>query len=428
MYKVGEIVEGIVSGIQNYGAFVTLPEGIGLVHISEISNNFVRNIEDYLQIGKSYKFYVIDYDNSTNQTKLSYKKIHEEEERKTRIISKTIHINKKQLYFKETYDKVLETKELLETPYLVINYKLINNDNLESFNILDYDFNKYPSEIMEKDILRMKLDGEKLKNSKNKFVVVGSYFIYESIESYCSFLNIDFNNIIFINSDASISLIKEKIDLLNDCDFVCLFIFDKEYSENSAIIYRLLRKKIEEYNDTSNDRIYFCYDEFDEDINALINKEWYVNYINPKFDEFYNLLSPGILFTLSYLGVDIFNILQGYRKAIIDINNQNIISKIIASNSNNLTINSNYLNLKKYLNLFKNLDLSINFNYKLDTLIQLPKYKDHLTKLKSKDGKYINEKFDSNYDVDIIINNNDPFTLGYLSCLLYTLKNIKESK
>ena len=42
-YKIGEIVEGIITGIQPYGAFVSLDdETCGLIHISEISDGFVK--------------------------------------------------------------------------------------------------------------------------------------------------------------------------------------------------------------------------------------------------------------------------------------------------------------------------------------------------------------------------------------------------
>ncbi len=47
---VGDIVEGKVTGITNFGAFVALPEGKnGLVHISEISKDYVEKVEDYLK-------------------------------------------------------------------------------------------------------------------------------------------------------------------------------------------------------------------------------------------------------------------------------------------------------------------------------------------------------------------------------------------
>lgn len=50
--EVGTIVKGKVTGIQPYGAFIALNENeFGLVHISEISHGYVRDIHDYLKVG-----------------------------------------------------------------------------------------------------------------------------------------------------------------------------------------------------------------------------------------------------------------------------------------------------------------------------------------------------------------------------------------
>ncbi len=49
-FSVGDIVRGKVTGITKFGAFVALAEGkSGLVHISEISNQYVEKVEDYLK-------------------------------------------------------------------------------------------------------------------------------------------------------------------------------------------------------------------------------------------------------------------------------------------------------------------------------------------------------------------------------------------
>ncbi len=59
-FKSGEIVEGVVSGITNYGAFIKLPEDkTGLCHISEISNDYVKDIKDYLKEGQEVKVKVL---------------------------------------------------------------------------------------------------------------------------------------------------------------------------------------------------------------------------------------------------------------------------------------------------------------------------------------------------------------------------------
>lgn len=49
-FEVGSVVEGTVSGLTNFGAFVLLPNGkTGLVHISEVAQGFVKDIREHLQ-------------------------------------------------------------------------------------------------------------------------------------------------------------------------------------------------------------------------------------------------------------------------------------------------------------------------------------------------------------------------------------------
>ena len=51
--EVGAIVSGKVTGIAKFGAFVEIaPKKTGLVHISEISNDFVKDISDYFKEGQ----------------------------------------------------------------------------------------------------------------------------------------------------------------------------------------------------------------------------------------------------------------------------------------------------------------------------------------------------------------------------------------
>lgn len=75
-YKKGKIIKGTVSGIESYGAFITLDEYYtGLIHISEISNDFVKKITDYLNIGDTILVKILDVDEETNHLKLSIKNI-----------------------------------------------------------------------------------------------------------------------------------------------------------------------------------------------------------------------------------------------------------------------------------------------------------------------------------------------------------------
>lgn len=75
-YKINDIIKVTVTGIQKYGAFVTIDNNYnGLIHISEISNGYVRNINDYLKINDRIYAQIIDIDNEQKKIKLSIKNI-----------------------------------------------------------------------------------------------------------------------------------------------------------------------------------------------------------------------------------------------------------------------------------------------------------------------------------------------------------------
>ena len=75
-YSKGKIVKGVVSGIENYGAFVKLDEYYsGLIHISEISNGFVRDINDYVNVGDTIYVEILNINEDLSQMKLSIKNI-----------------------------------------------------------------------------------------------------------------------------------------------------------------------------------------------------------------------------------------------------------------------------------------------------------------------------------------------------------------
>lgn len=82
----GEIIRGIVTGIETYGVFVSCDDYYtGLIHISEISHGFVNNINDFVKIGDIVYAEILDIDEELGHLKLSIKNI---EYRKKPIIKR----------------------------------------------------------------------------------------------------------------------------------------------------------------------------------------------------------------------------------------------------------------------------------------------------------------------------------------------------
>lgn len=74
--KIGNVVDGQITGITKYGIFVSLEDNyVGLVHISEISNKFVSDIENKFKIGSLVKVKILEINENKLQVKLSIKQI-----------------------------------------------------------------------------------------------------------------------------------------------------------------------------------------------------------------------------------------------------------------------------------------------------------------------------------------------------------------
>lgn len=76
----GSIIKGEITAIKPYGAFVKVEEDyIGLVHISEFSESFVRSIDDYVSVGDIIDLKVIKVNGK--KLSLSFKAIHKRKKR-----------------------------------------------------------------------------------------------------------------------------------------------------------------------------------------------------------------------------------------------------------------------------------------------------------------------------------------------------------
>lgn len=87
-YMIGSVVEGVVTGIKPYGAFVYLDsKHTGLIHISEISERFVRDVHTYVNVNQRVKVKILDVDEDGTHFKLSLKAL---QPRKARSMRKRV--------------------------------------------------------------------------------------------------------------------------------------------------------------------------------------------------------------------------------------------------------------------------------------------------------------------------------------------------
>lgn len=121
--EVGNKLKGKITGIKKFGAFVELPEGkSGLVHISEVADNYVENVEDHLSVGDEVEVKVLSIADD-GKISLSIKKA-KDRPRKPRHskanhgkpVQKTENFEKKLSNFlKDSEDKLTSIKRQTES-------------------------------------------------------------------------------------------------------------------------------------------------------------------------------------------------------------------------------------------------------------------------------------------------------------------------
>ncbi len=73
-YKIGDVIDGTVTKLVNFGAFVRIEEGLeGLIHISELSNSRVAHPGDVVQEGQQLQLKIISLDSERHRLGLSLK-------------------------------------------------------------------------------------------------------------------------------------------------------------------------------------------------------------------------------------------------------------------------------------------------------------------------------------------------------------------
>ena len=95
-FQVGDIMVGEVTGIQNYGAFIRFPnDETGLIHISEISSFFVRDVGDFVKLGQHVSVKIIDIVPNKNLYRLSLKQVAERRRQNIRKMNGSLTVNRK---------------------------------------------------------------------------------------------------------------------------------------------------------------------------------------------------------------------------------------------------------------------------------------------------------------------------------------------
>lgn len=113
--EVGKDYDGKVVRITDFGAFVNiLPGRDGLVHISQITEERVENVNDYLRVGDDVRVRVLDIDN-TGRIRLSIKAITDEQNKANAAVEAPTEVTEQETV--QVEDQVVEQQAEMPNPY-----------------------------------------------------------------------------------------------------------------------------------------------------------------------------------------------------------------------------------------------------------------------------------------------------------------------
>ncbi|HQA60549.1 MAG: S1 RNA-binding domain-containing protein [Tepidanaerobacteraceae bacterium] len=110
--EVGQIVEGRITGITRFGAFMEIAQGVnGLIHISEVADSFVKDVNDYLKENDIVKAKVISI-SKDGKISLSLRKANENA--KTKQVDQSFE-DKLAKFLKDSEERMLDIKRYHES-------------------------------------------------------------------------------------------------------------------------------------------------------------------------------------------------------------------------------------------------------------------------------------------------------------------------
>ncbi|MCH5179682.1 MAG: glucose-6-phosphate isomerase [Erysipelotrichales bacterium] len=358
-YKENDIVIGKVTGIQNYGAFVMFDNGqTGLIHISEISSKFVKNIEDYVKIGEKVRVKVLGIEEKNNYLKLSLKALNDRERQKIKnplIFNKPkrIKISNSEDDFKKLrshLDKWI-TKSLEEQNMIKVDLtNIISDINFESYsekvktinNMINNksgagsDFlgwTTWPKDYDKEEFERMIKCAEYVRNNFEVLVVCGIGGSYlgarAAIDALRGLYSDDKLEIIYLGQTFSPLYVAQVMSYLKNKKFAINVISKSGTTTETSIAFRLVKELLEKKvgKDEARKCIFATTDKARGALKELCNTEGYETFVLP--DDIggrYSVFTAVGLFPIACAGLDIKEMIQGAYDSMVKYDNDDLIN------------------------------------------------------------------------------------------------------
>ncbi len=345
-YRNGQIIEGLITGIQPYGAFVELEDGVhGLIHISEISDDYVRDIRHFLNQGEKVIAKIIDVGDDHAQLRLSLKALNYSS-RKNRSDKeyKRPLVPKMELGF-DTLDKLLpgwiHEKENMMVK-VNLEYALLEEEVLsyqdevtrihQSINEKTGKGNDYLgwvdwAETYDKDeFARVKKAALKIRDQAEVLLVCGIGGSYlgarAAIEMIQGSYYKDSLEVIYVGNTFSSTSMVRVLEYIKDKEVACNVISKSGTTTETALAFRMIRQFMEEkYGEDAKDRIYATTDAESGLLKPLADEKGYETFVIPNdIGGRFSIITPVGLLPIAAAGIDIDALMDGVKLASQELN------------------------------------------------------------------------------------------------------------
>ncbi len=347
-YKIGQIIEGTITGIKPYGAFVKIDEHTsGLIHISEISDEFVRDIEYFVSAGEKIIVKVIDVDDDGRQLRLSLKALnysHRKKRKQYKVDMKRPLLPPQNIGFKSVAENLPHwmkerNKEMVKVDLshaLLTEDVLSYQDEVNRLHRVIHDKtgkgNDYVgwvdwAETYDKEeYARIKLAAKKIQDQAEVLLVVGIGGSYLGSRAAIEMIQGPYYKgdleILYLGNTFSSTAIVRALEYIKDKEVAVNVISKSGTTTETALAFRLIRQFMEEkYGEEAKDRIYATTDKANGLLKPLADQKGYETFVIP--DDIggrFSVITPVGLLPIAAAGIDIDALMRGLDRATLDLN------------------------------------------------------------------------------------------------------------
>ena len=350
-YTNGQIVEGVITGIRPYGAFVVIDEtSTGLIHISEISDEFVRDIRHFVAQGERVIAKVIDSSEGPTQLRLSLKALNYSSRRnRSEGNRKRANLPESKYGFSTIAKEMPQWLKQKEKTMVKVDlsHALLEGDVLDYQGEVNriHDMlhgktgkgNEYIgwldwAETYDKDeFARIKAAAKRIQDQADVLLVCGiggSYLgaraAIDMIQGPYAKTNLE---IIYVGNTFSSTAITRVLEYIKDKSVAVNVISKSGTTTETALAFRLIRHFMEEKygEEEASKRIYATTDKARGLLKPAADKKGYETFVIP--DDIggrFSVITPVGLLPIAAAGIDIDALMQGVSDATFELNTPNL--------------------------------------------------------------------------------------------------------